>query len=139
MAVKSAKTTPTDTYLACVMDCPLQAIKTDRQHDQAIAAMSRLAVRGRLDAGELQYVEALSQLIADFESRAPGRVKRSSGNPLDVLKFLMSQSRMSVSALGAILGSQGVASEILAGKRELIKRHMRSLAAHFRVEPGLFL
>jgi antitoxin component HigA of HigAB toxin-antitoxin module len=139
MAVRIPKKPAADTYLACVMAFPLKAIKSDRQHDQAVSVLTRLGIRGKLDHGELEYVEALVKLIADFESHAPDRLKSATGDPIDVLKFLMTEGRMSVSALGTILGSQGVASEILARKRDLSKSHIRKLAGHFHVDPGLFL
>jgi antitoxin component HigA of HigAB toxin-antitoxin module len=43
------------------------------------------------------------------------------------------------SELGKLIGSKGVASEILSGKRDLSKSHMTTLAKRFGVEPAVFL
>jgi HTH-type transcriptional regulator / antitoxin HigA len=37
------------------------------------------------------------------------------------------------------IGSQGVVSEILRGKRELNVRQIRALAKRFHVSPGVFI
>ena len=59
--------------------------------------------------------------------------------PVDVLKHLMDAHDMSTTALGKLIGSKGVASEILSGKRGFSKSQMVTLAKHFGVEPALFL
>ncbi|MGA2497125.1 MAG: hypothetical protein ABSH20_05260 [Tepidisphaeraceae bacterium] len=46
---------------------------------------------------------------------------------------------MSVTDLGTLLGSKGVASEILHSKRALSKTHIFELARRFSVDPRLFL
>jgi hypothetical protein len=52
---------------------------------------------------------------------------------------MMEHRVMSSSELGGLLGSRGAASEILHGKRGISKMHMAKLAAHFRVDAGVFL
>ncbi len=37
------------------------------------------------------------------------------------------------------IGSQGVVSELLAGRRRLIVRQIQALAARFGVDPGAFI
>lgn len=37
------------------------------------------------------------------------------------------------------VGSQGMVSEILSGKRELIVRQIRALASRFHVSPAVFI
>ena len=56
----------------------------------------------------------------------------------DVLRFLMEEHRITQSDLAEV-GSQGVVSEILAGKRELNVRHIRALARRFKVSPSVFI
>jgi HTH-type transcriptional regulator/antitoxin HigA len=48
-------------------------------------------------------------------------------------------NNMTVSELGEVLGSKGVASEVLNGKRSLSKAHILKLARRFHVDPSLFL
>jgi HTH-type transcriptional regulator / antitoxin HigA len=56
----------------------------------------------------------------------------------DVLRFLMEEHGLTQSDLPEI-GSQGVVSEILRGKRELNVRQIRVLATRFHVSPAVFI
>jgi len=57
---------------------------------------------------------------------------------VEVLKFLMDQHGLKQRDLPEI-GSQGMVSEILAGKRRLNLRHIRALSQRFSVTPATFL
>lgn len=57
---------------------------------------------------------------------------------LDMLRFLMDQHGLRQQDLPE-LGSQGVVSEILKGKRELNLRHIEALAQRFKVPSAVFL
>jgi HTH-type transcriptional regulator/antitoxin HigA len=60
------------------------------------------------------------------------------GSPLDVLKALMDEHGLSQRDLPEI-GSQGVVSEILRGKRTLNVRQVAALAKRFAVSPAVFI
>ncbi|MEO7326282.1 MAG: helix-turn-helix domain-containing protein [Dokdonella sp.] len=59
-------------------------------------------------------------------------------SPDAMLRFLMSQHGLRQADLGEI-GSQGVVSEILSGKRELNVRQIRALSDRFDVSPAVFI
>lgn len=59
-------------------------------------------------------------------------------NGLQAMKFLMEQHGVKQGDLPEV-GSQGVVSEILAGKRELNLRQVRALAERFGVSPSTFV
>ncbi|MBM2810626.1 MAG: Transcriptional regulator [Chloroflexi bacterium] len=56
----------------------------------------------------------------------------------DVLRFLMDEHGLTQSDLPEV-GSQGVVSEILRGKRDLNIRQVRLLAERFHVSPAVFV
>ncbi len=60
------------------------------------------------------------------------------GSPLDVLRTLMDEHGLSQRDLPEI-GSQGVVSEILHGKRTLNVRQVAALAKRFAVSPAVFI
>jgi len=62
----------------------------------------------------------------------------SEGDPLDVLKYLIKKHRLTQSDLPE-LGSQGVVSEILSGKRSLNVRQIKLLSKRFHISPSTFL
>ena len=57
---------------------------------------------------------------------------------MQALKFLMAQHGLNQSDLPEI-GSQGVVSEILSGKRELNIRQVRALSQRFGVSAATFV
>ena len=76
------------------------------------------------------------ELIGAFEDRQPSPPR---GTPLQILHHLTEAHDLSASDLGRILGSRGLGTLILNGKRELSKTHIRLLAAKFGVSAALFL
>jgi len=127
-----------DDYLALVQRLPLRPLRTVTEYETAAQLLDTMVLRADLSDGEKDYVEALSVFIEDFDRR--NNVFDTSGRtPLDMLKHLMEANDWDVTALGALFGSKGIASEILRGKRSLSKSHMFKLAERFDVDPGLFL
>lgn len=102
------------------------------------AVVERLAVLPRLSRDQSDYLEVLSTLIEKYDAE---RYPIDSGGltPLDRLTFLVSQTGMSASDLGRLLGDRTLGPKILAGDRDLSKAHIVKLARHFRVNPGHFL
>ncbi len=63
-------------------------------------------------------------------------IPKSTGG--EILRFLMYEHELTQSDLLEV-GSQGVVSEILNGKRELNVRQVRALAKKFKVSPVAFV
>ena len=80
-------------------------------------------------------MEVVGNLIESYEN-AQDYIKNS--EPTAVLKDLMNQHGLTQKDLAEV-GSQGVVSEILNGKRELNVRQIRSLADRFSVSPAVFI
>ena len=80
-------------------------------------------------------LEVVGNLIESFEN-AQEYIKDA--GPISVLKELMGQHGLTQKDLIEV-GSQGVVSEILSGKRELNVRQIRCLATRFSVSPAVFI
>jgi HTH-type transcriptional regulator/antitoxin HigA len=80
-------------------------------------------------------METIGTLIETYESRY---IKEMEGNPIDALKILMEDHGLKQSDLFEI-GSQGVISEILSGKRQLNVRQIKILSKRFHVSPAVFV
>lgn len=129
-----------DSYMALIRRFPLRPIRNDRDYTAAVGVLNTLAVRdeGTLDPGEQDYLETLTLLVESYDDRH-FRIDTTDVTPLELLKHLMANSQMSVSDLGRVIGSQPLASMILAGTREISREKARLLAAHFGLEPRAFL
>lgn len=80
-------------------------------------------------------VDIVGDLIEDYETEQH-HLPETHG--IDALKFLMEQHGLKQGDLEEI-GSQGVVSEILTGKRELNVRQIRALSERFGVSTATFL
>jgi HTH-type transcriptional regulator/antitoxin HigA len=80
-------------------------------------------------------IDIVTDLIDDYESELHPLAQT---NGVDALKFLMEQHDLKQTDLHEI-GSQGVVSEILTGKRELNLRQVRALSERFGVSAATFL
>ena len=80
-------------------------------------------------------METIGSLIETYESQYVSEIE---GNPIDALKTLMEKHNLKQSDLFEI-GSQGVVSEILSGKRQLNVRQIKMLSQRFKVSPAVFV
>ncbi len=127
-----------DDYLALVAELPIRPIETPTEYAAAQSVMDRLVGRPDLTSGQRDYIAALARFMGDYERlKFPRLFVRVP--PLEALKFLMEENEMSTTDLGDVVGSRGLASEILNGKRGMSKAVIRKLAERFGVESSLFL
>lgn len=80
-------------------------------------------------------METIGNLIANFEEQ---KYQIKEASPVDALKYLMQEHGLKQSELKEI-GSQGVISEILAGKRLLNLEQIKKLSHRFHVSPLVFI
>lgn len=124
-------------YAALVAVLPPRPIHDDVDLANAGEMIDRLAGFA-LNADQEDYLEALATFVEAYEAaRFP--IDDSAITPLECLKHLLAEHEMNASDLGRLLGSRTLGAAILSGRRDLSKMHIRKLADHFKVEPGLFL
>ena len=123
-------------YSALLLEELPRAIHNEREYRKYLGRVERLLDQKNRSAAESRYLELLSILVERYEDEhdpieAPA--------PLDALKELMVANGMTQAVLAKLLGSSGIASEVLSGKRSLSKTHIRKLAAAFNVSTELFV
>lgn len=137
---KEAMKAKSATFLELVEQFPLRPIRTRTQHAKAIKMLLKIAAREEsgMTRDEIDYFETLAQLVQSWEkANVIDDFVPLTGTAL--VKFLMNERGMNVSALGKIIGSQSAASLVLSGKRELSKAMIAALAEYFKLNPGAFL
>jgi HTH-type transcriptional regulator/antitoxin HigA len=80
-------------------------------------------------------METLGSLIESYEVQ---NIPEIDGSPCDALKTLMEEHDLKQSDLPEI-GSQGVISEMLSGKRQFNVRQIKLLSNRFDVSPAVFM
>ena len=115
----------------------LFSIRNKREHNTAVKRLNELLDEIGEDEKHPLYslLDTLGTLIEAYEDEHHP-IPDSSG--ADVLRYLMDEHGLTQSSLPEI-GSQGVVSEILNGKRELNVRQIRLLAKRFKVSTAVFV
>ena len=116
---------------------PLLSIRNERDYDVAVKRLNELVDEIGTDERHPLYglLDALGTLMHAYEEQHHPMPQVSGA---EMLRFLMEEHRLTQSELPEV-GSQGVVSEILGGKRELNLRQIRVLAKRFGVSPAVFL
>ncbi len=137
MKTKAIQTEPAEDYLELIYEFPLRPIKTKAEHEQAMELYSRYAGRGDLSAGQNDYFDALTHFIEEYERRT-SKMAQLKMSPIEVLKHLMEENTMSTTDLGYVVGSRGLASELLNEKRGFSRAIVQKLSQKFSVSAELF-
>ena len=112
------------------------SIKTEQDYKRAVALLDRLLdeVGDNEHHALFGFLEVLGTLIESYES---DHVKISEAAGKDVLQSLMDEHGLTQSDFPEV-GSQGVVSEILHGRRELNTRQIKALSERFQISPAAF-
>jgi HTH-type transcriptional regulator/antitoxin HigA len=111
--------------------------RDEHEYDAVVARLNALVdeVGDNPDDPRYRVIETLSVLISDYDEK---HYRLPDASPVEVLQFLMQQHDLRQSDLPEI-GSQGVVSEILAGRRHLNVHQIQRLATRFGVDGSAFL
>lgn len=115
---------------------PLLSIRNERDYDRAVKLLNQLIDEvGNNERHPLySFLDTLGTLMHAYEDQH-NPMPKASGS--DVLRFLMDEHELKQADLPEV-GSQGVVSEILNGRRELNTRQISALAKRFNVSPAVF-
>lgn len=115
----------------------IATIHTEAHYKRAVKLMNEII--DELSQNENPVLESildtLGTLIKDYEDR---NVAELPGDAMGCLRLLMTEHNLRQNDLTE-LGSQGVVSEILNGKRKLNIRQIKSLSRRFNVSPAVFV
>lgn len=115
---------------------PILTINSEDDYERAIEQMNALIDEVGTNEGHPLYnlLDTLGTLIHAYEEE---HMEIPEAHGIDALVFLMEEHGLQQSDLAEI-GSQGVVSELLSGKRQLNVRQIQALASRFGVSPAVF-
>lgn len=120
-------------YLRLVKRFPLISIKTQQQLKEATEVIQGLLRKNKLDKGETEYLEVLSDLISSYEDKICHFKPSSDSGMLQHLMDAKGVNQLQLAAETKI--SRSTISEILTGKRRFSRNVIVRLAAYFKVSP----
>lgn len=111
-------------------------IETGEELERFSGMLESLDRLGRELTPEEKALESLLlRLIQDYDQK----IELPDAPPHRVIQYLMEQRGLRKADLLPIFGARSIASDVVSGKREPSKAHIRKLADFFHVSPELFL
>jgi HTH-type transcriptional regulator / antitoxin HigA len=113
-----------------------KVIQSEAENEAAIAIALELEHRANLTTEESALLDLLVTLIEQYEEE---HYPIPESSPLNMLLHLMQSRECKQEELIGVIGSRGVVSEVVNGKRNISKSQARALADYFKVDVGLFI
>jgi HTH-type transcriptional regulator / antitoxin HigA len=118
---------------------PPLAIRDDVGHENTLEMIDRLMRIDRLTRDQGDYMETLVELVEAYEARHHA-IDTSDLTGRQMLQFVLDQAGHSASDLARMLDMHPtMGSKLLKGERRLTWDHAKVLAAHFKLEPAVFM
>lgn len=116
---------------------PFMTIRNEQDYDRLIEQMNQLVDEVGTDEAHpfYEFLDTLGTILHAYEEKYH---PLPSADGVEVLHYLMQEHGLRQSDLPEV-GSQGIVSEILSGKRALNVRQIRELANRFQVSPAVFV
>ncbi len=122
-------------YGALLSEAKPEVIHGEEQNRFFLKTLERLTSKKAVSSAERKLIELLTVLIEDFESKA---YPIQDAEPIEVIRHLMKEGKLRQKDLLDVFGTESIASDVLNGKRELTKEHIRRLSQRFGVSPAVF-
>lgn len=114
-----------------------KVIASEDEYNRALESIETLMARGEeLSPEENSLLELLSILVETYED---SQFPSESSSPQAALLHLMEARGLKQADLVEIIGSKGVVSEIVNGKRSISKAQAKALGEFFNLSPALFI
>ena len=113
-----------------------KVIETEAENNRAIELAQELEHKANRTSEENAILELLITLIEKFEDE---QYPIPEGTPHSMLLYLMESNDIKQENLVGVIGSRGVVSKIVNGKRSISKAQAKALAEFFSVDVGLFI
>ena len=113
-----------------------RAIETEEEYDRLLAVAERLTFAKNRTPEEKALHKLLVTLIEVYEAQ---NYPIDKSEPHEILQHIMEASGTRQADLVGIIGSSGVVSEVVNGKRAISKAQAKALGNYFKVSPSLFI
>ena len=112
-------------------------IETEEENERFLEEVEKLIDKGeKRSPEEDKLLELMTTLVEDFEGK---HYPVPDAPPHEVLRELMRSRGLRQRDLLGIFGSDGIASEVVNGKRNISRTQAKALAEFFRVPVDLFV
>jgi len=112
-----------------------EVVTGDHQNQLYIARLEQLTAQSEVTPAEEKLIALLTVLVEEYEAK---QYPVPEAGPLDIVRHLMEVHQLRQKDLIDVFGTESIVSDVLHGKRDLTKEHIRRLSARFHVSPAVF-
>jgi HTH-type transcriptional regulator / antitoxin HigA len=112
-----------------------EVISGERQNRLYIERLEKLTAKQSAGPAEKKLIALLTVLVEEYEAKHDPVPE---AKPTAIIRHLMEAHNLRQKDLLDVFGTESIASEVLRGKRELTKQHIRRLSKKFNVSPAVF-
>lgn len=112
-----------------------EVVNGERQNQTYIKKLEELTSQKTVSPAERKLIALLTVLVEQYEAKHYPVPKTG---PLDIIRHLMEANNLRQKDLVDVFGTESIVSDVLNGKRDLAKEHIRRLSARFHVSPSVF-
>lgn len=111
-------------------------IESEAEYEHSLAEIEKLIDKEDRSPEEDKVLDLLTTLVEKFEEK---NYPIPDAPPHEALRELMRARGLKQRDLLGIFGSDGIASEVVNGKRNISRTHAKALAEYFHVPVDLFI
>jgi len=112
-----------------------EVIDDEEEHRRDIEILERLTAQETVSEAEKKLIALLTLLVEQFENK---NYPVLDVGPLDIIRHLMEEHQLRQKDLTDVFGTESIVSDVLNGKRDLNKDHIKRLSERFKVSPAVF-
>jgi HTH-type transcriptional regulator / antitoxin HigA len=116
-----------------------KVIATEAEYKQALSVAEYFVFKKERTLEELALYELVVMLVESYETKHYPMDEWKNHTPHEMLQYLLETSGRKQADLIGIIGSSGVVSEVVTGKRSISKAQAKKLGELFKVSPSLFI
>ncbi len=123
-------------YRDLIAEFSPKVIETEEEYDRALTVVEQLTFAKARSPEEGALHKLLVTLIEAYEAQ---HYPMDESQPYELLQHIMEASGTRQADLVGVIGSSGVVSEVINGKRSVSKAQAKALGEYFKVSPSLFI
>ncbi len=112
-----------------------EVVSGEQQNQLYVEKLEKLTSRAAVTPAEEKLIALLTVLVEEYEAK---HHPVPEAGPVDIVRHLMDAHRLRQKDLVDVFGTESIVSDVLNGKRDLTREHIRRLSARFHVSPAVF-
>ena len=122
-------------YGALLSETQPEVIQGENENHKYIEMLEHYTALPSPTPAHEKLINLLIVLVEEFENK---HFAVPDAGPLDIIRHLMEEHKLRQKDLVDVFGTESIVSDVLNGKRELGKDHIRRLSTRFHVSPAAF-